>query len=107
MVYIREAHSTDGWQVVANLAQRIFYAQHRSAGEREEAASSCAVGLNLTIPILLDDMDNAADIAFNGWPERLYVLSPEGHVAYQGGKGPYGFDCDELEAFLHTYLSAG
>ncbi len=51
-------------------------------------------------------MDNAADIAFNGWPERLYVLSEEGRIAYQGGKGPYGFDLEELDTFLDAYLVA-
>jgi len=45
-------------------------------------------------------MDNAADRAFNAWPERLYVISTDGTVAYQGGKGPYGFDPEELATFV-------
>ncbi len=49
-------------------------------------------------------MDNAADRAYNGWPERLYVLACDGQVVYQGGKGPYGFDPDGLDAFLTSYL---
>lgn len=48
-------------------------------------------------------MDNAADRAFQGWPERLYVLAQEGTIVYQGGKGPYGFDLEELEHFLKTF----
>jgi hypothetical protein len=52
-------------------------------------------------------MDNAADIAYQGWPERLYVLAKEGTIAYQGGKGPYGFDLEQLHTFLGEYLSAG
>jgi len=51
-------------------------------------------------------MDNAAARAFNAWPERLYVISAEGRVAYQGGKGPYGFDPWELERFLDDHLRA-
>jgi len=61
-------------------------------------------GLGLTIPALLDGMDNAADIAYNGWPERLYVLDSEAVVIYQGGKGPYGFNPDELDRFLTERL---
>jgi hypothetical protein len=72
---------------------------------RQEVASACALGLNLTIPVLIDAMDNRADRAFNGWPERLYVLSADRRVAYQGGKGPYGFDPDELERFLREQAS--
>ena len=45
-------------------------------------------------------MDNSADIAFQGWPERLYVIDTKGRIAYQGGKGPYGFDLEELDRFL-------
>ena len=52
-------------------------------------------------------MDNAADRAFQGWPERLYVLSTDGRIAYQGDKGPYGFDPEELDRFLKAYLPAG
>jgi hypothetical protein len=61
--------------------------------------------LKLDIPILIDGMDNAADHAYNAWPERLYVLSPGGSVAYKGGKGPYGFSPDELHNFLAEYLT--
>ncbi len=68
--------------------------------ERREAAGTCAAALGLTAPVLLDGMDNAADRAYGAWPERLYVLSREGTIAYQGGKGPYGFDPAELEDFL-------
>jgi hypothetical protein len=52
------------------------------------------------MPVLLDDMANSADHLYGAWPERLYVLDMEGRVTYQGGKGPYGFDPEELERFL-------
>ena len=68
--------------------------------ERRALASACAAGLALSIPTLIDTMDDEADHAYRGWPERLYVLSTEGRVAYQGRKGPYGFDPEELAQFL-------
>ena len=71
---------------------------------RQEIASACMVGLRLTIPALIDAIDNRADLAYNGWPERLYALSSQGEIVYQGGKGPYGFDIDELDRFLEGYL---
>ena len=46
-----------------------------------------------------------ADRAYGAWPERLYVIDREGRIAYQGGKGPYGFDPEELERFLNDALS--
>lgn len=103
MVYIREAHPTDGWQTDSNRKEGVIYAQPQELGGRREIANACAIGLKLTLPILIDNMDNAADRAFQGWPERLYVLSKEGSIVYQGGKGPYGFDIEELDTFLHAY----
>lgn len=90
----------------SNVEEKVEYAQPRTAEARQQVANACLLGLRLTIPALLDTMDNAADIAFNGWPERLYVLSREGRIVYQGGKGPYGFHIEELEAFLRDTLPA-
>ncbi len=104
MVYIKEAHPTDGWQVESNLQQHVEYVQPQSLTERQEVANACALNLRLSIPTLIDGMDNAADRAYNGWPERLYVLATDGHIAYQGGKGPYGFDPEALHSFLESYL---
>ncbi len=88
----------------SNRKEKVEYAQPQTFTERQEVAGACALGLNLSIPTLLDGMDNAADRTYNGWPERLYVLSCDGRIAYQGGKGPYGFNPDELEEFLISYL---
>ena len=101
MVYIQEAHPTDGWQVPNNERDGVL-AGHRTLSERRSAARTCAASLGLTAPILLDGMDNEADRAYGAWPERLYVISREGRIAYKGGKGPYGFDPEELERFLES-----
>lgn len=106
MVYIREAHPVDEWQVPNNITDGVEIAQTRNMEDRRAVASACAVGMRLDIPILLDGMDNAADIAYNAWPERLYVLDSNGVIAYRGGKGPYGFSPDELEESLVRLLGA-
>jgi hypothetical protein len=105
VIYIREAHPTDGWQVPGNLKERVEYEQPQTYAARKNVASACVTNLNLTISTLVDSMDNAAERIYNAWPERLYVLSAEGRVVYQGARGPYGFDPDELECFLKDYLA--
>mgnify|MGYP000383175005 CR=1 FL=1 len=100
VVYIREAHPTDGWQVSSNERDQVLIRTHQEFADRQFAASNCAAILGLTAPLLIDGMDNAADRAYGAWPERLYVIGPDGRIAYQGKKGPYGFDPDELERFL-------
>jgi hypothetical protein len=104
VVYIREAHPTDEWQVSNNVAEGVEFAQTRSMQERQTVADACAVGLKLDIPILIDRMDDAAGIAYSAWPERLYVLAVDGTIVYKGGKGPYGFAPDELDTFLEGFL---
>ena len=97
VVYVQEAHPTDGWQVESNIKDDVFYRQHQSLDEREEAAQSCTIGLHISIPILVEEMDNAIDEAYGVAPERLYLIGKDGRVAYHGGAGPHFFDLDELD----------
>lgn len=100
MVYIREAHPSDGWQMESNRKEQIEYAQPQTLTERTEVATACALGLKLAMPTLIDTMENVAETTYQAWPERLFVLSTDGHIAYQGGKGPFHFDPEELGRFL-------
>ena len=88
-----------------NLAEHVEFAQTRSMEERHAVATACATALKLDIPILIDPMDDAANKAFSAWPERLFVLDADGTVLYKGGKGPYGFAPDELDAFLEGLVT--
>jgi type I thyroxine 5'-deiodinase len=91
--------------VPANERDGVLLRGHREWSERRSAAETCVGSLGLTAPLLIDGMENAADRAYGAWPERLYVIDREGRIAYQGGKGPYGFDPEELERFLNDALS--
>ena len=53
--------------------------------------------LGLTMPAVVDDLDDAVSIAYHGWPERLYLIDTDGMVLYRCGPGPFGFDPDGLE----------
>lgn len=86
-----------------NQKEGIFIANPTELTDRLAIAETCVNRLGLTVPVLVDGMDNAVERAFNGWPERLYVISNEGQIVYKGGRGPYGFKPDELEGFLDRY----
>ena len=88
----------------SNRRDRIEVPQPRALAERRDLARLCAERLALTAPLLIDGMENEADRAYGAWPERLYVVSPDRRIVYQGGKGPYGFSIEELEGFLQEYL---
>lgn len=57
------------------------------------------------MPLLIDDMENSVDEAFHGSPDRLFILSPDGTIAYRGERGPRGFDVDEMTTSLKKLLA--
>ncbi len=105
VVYIQEAHPTDGWQVESNINESILLRQHQSYEERAEAAQSCTIGLHISLPTLVEEMDNAIDEAYGAAPERLYLIGKDGRVVYRGGAGPHFFDLDELDAALQKCVA--
>ena len=50
-------------------------------------------------------MNNAANVAYSAWPERLYMIDEHGHIAYAGGIGPFKYDPHEVRAWLATALA--
>lgn len=63
----------------------------RSLEERRKVAGAFAEQLKLTLPILVDTLDDQANKAYAGWPDRLYVLDAQGKIALKGEPGPRGF----------------
>jgi len=106
-VYIQEAHASDVWQMESNVKQHIVVASPRNAEERTAVADSCVRNLHIAIPALLDDFRNTTEVAYTGWPDRLYAIGRDGRVAYKSGPGPFGFHPKELEAALGRLVSAG
>ena len=106
VVYIQEAHPTDGCQVDSNVQDECYYRQHQSYDEREEVAQSCTIGLHISIPTLVEEMDNAIDEAYGAAPERLYLIGKDGKVVYHGGAGPHLFDLNELDQAIQK-MEAG
>jgi hypothetical protein len=37
-------------------------------------------------------------------PDRMYVVGRDGRVVYKGGRGPFGFNPDEMEQALIMHL---
>ena len=82
----------------------VCYRQPRSLAERLAIANDFARRHSYSLPLVVDDMDNAADQLFAGWPERLYIPDEQGRVAYKGETGPFGFKPAELEQSLILLL---
>ena len=100
VVYIQEAHPSDGWQIPPNEQEGVVYEQPKTAAEREALAQDCVLQLKLSIPTLIDEMTNAVDRAYAALPERLYLIDADGRIAYKSEPGPWGFKPQELEAAI-------
>jgi hypothetical protein len=105
VIYIREAHPTDEWRVESNEHDNVLYAQPTTLEERTEVASACALRLDLTMPMLIDDLDNSTDSKYYALPDRLYLVGRDGRVVYRGMPGPFGFSAAELEKAIEHYLT--
>ncbi len=100
VVYIREAHATDGWDVGSEAAVR----DPRTLSERRQVAGRCEEAMAHGIRTYVDEMDDRVMEAYAAWPERLYLIGADGRVAYRGGPGPGGFDPSELERAIRVAL---
>ena len=115
-VYVSEPHATDEWPLATNDFMKLVrnasehpvaidIKQHQVFAQRRWAANRLKSKLlNEDIPLLVDGMDNQVNDTWVGRPARLYLLSADGTVLYNPGKGPYSFNPSLLEPILEEYL---
>ena len=98
VVYIREAHPIDG-----HLPMEFGLIEDPvTDAERIGVANQCRANLQLPFPALVDRMDDGVDLAYHGWPDRLYLIDVAGKIAYAGDPGPFGFLPDELDRAIRA-----
>ena len=88
----------------ANERDEVFFPQPKTFGDRVAVADACALTLELSIPTLIDDMENSTDQKYFALPDRLYLVGRDGRIAYRGAPGPWGFVAAELEKVIERYL---
>lgn len=99
-VYIREAHPSNGsW-----ADDGVKLVDPADLDKRGDAAGSCASELNLTMPSVVDDMDDTVNLLYSAWPERIVVIDTAGKIRYRGKLGPFGFKPREAKKALGELL---
>jgi hypothetical protein len=104
MVYVREAHPSDGWRMEVNDRLGVTVPQPRTYDERAGVAQTCSKALGLGFPMVVDTIDDSVNKRYSGIPSRLYLIDGEGKIAYKSGRGPFGFKPSELEHSLLLLL---
>lgn len=109
LVYIQEAHADAGpeaqWQSTINEREGISLPPARDLPEKREHAELCVRKLNLPWTAVVDGMDGAAEKVYQAWPSRVYVIGPDGRVAFNSRLGEFDFHPAEMDAALREILA--
>lgn len=108
LVYINEAHAADSsWP--ARYAKEKNITKHDNYGERCQSAELLLNDKNLTIPFVIDEMNNHVNEAYSAWPDRVFLVRTDGRLAVAGTRGPFGFvpALKEVKKWLAVYKETG
>lgn len=99
IIYIEEAHPSDGWKFGNNI--EINY--HRNLQERIAAAKRLQ-SFGPKCSIVVDNMRDEANLQYGGLYERLYIVLND-VIVFAGERGPVGYRVEEIEQWLENYHS--
>ena len=103
LVYTREVHPKSQG---GRRSGSVIIEQHDTLQDRMIAADKCMKGLKLTIPLLLDSMDNQFLKGYGGIPAGTTVIDIHGKVAYWNRGSPNGCKPDRAEETITRLLKA-
>ncbi len=108
IVYISEAHAEDDKHPVP-YAKKMGIREHKTYEERCSIADRLLKDKELTIPCLVDGMDNQVEKIYKGWPDRVYLIRKDGRLGIAAKRGPWGFKpaLDRLAEWLAEYRKTG
>ncbi len=84
----------------SNVHDQVLFRSPRDQAERATVAGACVRKLHIKFPALVDGFDNKVEVAYTGWPDRLYLIGANGRVLYKSTAGPFGFHPSGLAAAL-------
>ena len=107
VVYVREAHPTDGWQVDANVQDEVFYRQHQSYEEREEVAQTLQPRPqdHASRTGRRDGQQHRRDFRSGAGAVVPDWLGRQGRLPRR--RGPFFFDLDEWEQAIQDCVDGG
>jgi Spy/CpxP family protein refolding chaperone len=80
LVYTKEAHPVDGWEVDRNKLDNIQIQQPTSEAARKSVARLAHDSLHLAMPILMDEMDDTVTTNYGAFPNGAVVIGNDGLV---------------------------
>ena len=84
----------------ANEKEGVCYPQPQTLEDRVKIANDFVKHFHYEMPLFVDPIENPANRAYAGWPERFYIVDEKGTIVYKGKPGPFGYHPEEVEAWL-------
>lgn len=81
VVYTKEIHPLGGWEVERNKEEKIQVERPTTIAGRETIARECRGVLHLSMPFLIDDMNDTAATALGLYPNGAVVINRDGTIA--------------------------
>ncbi len=115
LIYTREIHPSRSKpskevldkQAAGGSRSPRTVSQHTSMDDRVIAADACMKGLKLTIPTLLDNMDNTFTKTYAGMPGGTTVVDINGKITYWNHGSPAGVRPKNAEVAIKKLLAEG
>jgi len=80
----------------SNIKDNVVFASPQNEEDRAFIAGACVRKLGIKPAAVLDEFGNVTEQAYTAWPDRLYLIDANGHIAYKSRPGPFGFNAAEL-----------
>ena len=88
-----------------NEKENVVFRNPRSYDERSNVAATCSTNLGTEFTALVDSIENSTERAYTAWPDRLYVISGDGRIAFKSDAGPFGFKPQGVADVLQRLLA--
>jgi len=83
--------------------------QHKNYGERCSVAQMLVKDKNLSIPAIIEKMDNRVAEAYDAFPNRAFLVRKDGRLGVAAKPGPRGYApaLREVKEWLAQYKTTG
>ena len=84
----------------SNVRDNVLFSSPKDEAERAAVAGTCVRKLGIKFPAMVDSFDNQVEKSYTGWPDRRYLIAPNGRILYKSKPGPFGFHPEDLAGAL-------
>ncbi len=108
MIYIKEAHAIDSTAPHESAREKGIL-NHKNTKQRCATAKMLIDDESLTIPTLIDSMNDAVNHAYRAHPDRIFVVRTDGRLGTAAMPGPAGFEegIKDAKAWLSEFKNSG